>query len=136
MGDTSITRRILLYIEEHLEKELSLGKIAEEFSYSRFYLARAFKADTGTTIYKYIQGRRLDEAARKLTETQRPIVEIAYEAGYGSQQAFTQTFRRVYLCAPQEYRHRGIFVPKQNRICMCMKDAGLSFEKSGGRMAA
>ncbi|MBD5459855.1 MAG: helix-turn-helix domain-containing protein, partial [Lachnospiraceae bacterium] len=81
MADTSITKRILLYVEEHLEKELSLEKIAEELSYSKFYMARIFKENTGMSLHKYIRGRRLDEAARILTETDRPIADIALEAG-------------------------------------------------------
>ncbi|MBD5519976.1 MAG: helix-turn-helix transcriptional regulator [Lachnospiraceae bacterium] len=137
MKDKSITKRILSYIEDNLDKELSLDKIAQELSYSKFYIARTFKDNTGITLYKYIQGRRLDEAARKLAETERPIVEIAFEAGYASQQAFTQAFRLVYICTPQEYRRAGVFLPKQSRINMCMeKDyVNLSFGCTRGQAA-
>lgn len=138
MADTSITKRILLYVEEHLEKELSLEKIAEELSYSKFYMARTFKENTGMSLHKYIRGRRLDEAARKLAETDRPIADIAFEAGYGSQQAFTQAFRCAYSFTPQEYRRTGIFLSKQSRIYMgtgthCIM---LSMKGRGGRAAA
>ena len=54
--------------------------------------------------YKYIQGRRLTLAARELVETKKPITEIAYEAHYNSQQAFTLAFHQLYLCTPQTYR--------------------------------
>lgn len=121
MKDKSITKRILSYIEDNLDKELSLDKIAQEFNYSKFYIARTFKDNTGITLYKYIQGRRLDEAARKLVKTEQPIVDIAFEAGYASQQAFTQAFRLIYICTPQEYRRAGVFLPKQSRINMCME---------------
>lgn len=136
--DTKITEKILLYIEAHLEKELSLEKIAEELSYSKFYMARAFKDSTGMTLYKYIQGRRLDEAARKLAETKTAIVDVAFEAGYSSQQAFTQAFRCVYACTPKEYRQRGVFVPKQNRIYMSMRAAYIMLSSgiTEGRAAA
>ncbi len=118
MADRSITKRILAYVEQHLDEELSSEKIAGELGYSKFYAARAFKTDTGVTLYKYIQGRRLDEAARKLAATRQPIIEIALEAGYGSQQAFTQAFRETHDCTPQEYRKRGTFTPRQNQIHM------------------
>lgn len=116
MCDMEITRKILSYIEKNLAKELTLEKIAKEFNYSRFYLARTFKADTGCTLHKYIRGRRLDEAAAKLAKTGEPIVEIAYEAGYSSQQAFTQAFHNEYFCTPQEYRRIGVFIPKQDKL--------------------
>ena len=124
MKDVSITERILLYIEDNLEKQLSLERIAKEFNYSKFYIARIFKEHTGITLHKYIQGRRLDKAAKKLAETKQPIAEIAFEAGYASQQAFTI----------------GIFLPKQNKIHM---DINMKikyiiplFELTGGRIAA
>ena len=104
MQDQSITEKILFYIENHLNQDLTLEKIAGEFSYSKFYMARTFKENTGTTIHKYIQSRRLEEAAGKLIQTDRPIVEIALEAGYGSQQAFMRSFHDRYGQTPQEYR--------------------------------
>lgn len=138
MEDMSITKRILLYIEDNLDRQLSLEKIAEDLNYSKFYIARTFKNNTGMTLYKYIQGRRLDEAARKLAETDQPIVEVAFEAGYGSQQAFTQAFRCVYAHTPQEYRRRGVYISKHGRIHMSMrmKYAMSLFRLKGGRIAA
>lgn len=138
MKDMPVTKKVISYIEENLDKELSLGKIAEALSYSKFYLARTFKEDTGITLYKYIQGRRLSEAAWKLAETKRPIVEIAFEAGYGSQQAFTKAFRRMYVCTPQEYRRTKALIFKQGRIQMEMRRpyAVLSSGMAEGRMAA
>lgn len=138
MGSTAVTEKVLSYIENHLDEDLSLEKIAEALNYSKFYMARAFKENTGHTLYKYIQGRRLDEAARKLAETAQPIVEIALEAGYGSQQAFTAAFRYAYLCTPQEYRRIGRFIPKQNAIHRNMGKmvTSVSGVFEGGRMAA
>ncbi len=138
MKDKSITKRILSYIEDNLDKDLSLDKIAQELSYSKFYIARTFKDNTGITLYKYIQGMRLDEAARKLVQTKRPIIEIAFEAGYASQQAFTQAFRVVYIYTPQEYRKAGVFLPKQSRINMCVKKdyVNHSFVCTRGQAAA
>ena len=119
MGKASVTEEVVSYIEDHLEQELSLEEIAGALCYSRYYVARAFREKTGMTLHKYIQGRRLCEAARKLAETRQPIIEVAFDAGYGSQQAFTQAFRQEYLCTPQEYRRIGKFVPRQNRIELC-----------------
>ena len=98
MTNQTVVEKIADYIENHLEEDIPLDKIAKELNYSKFYIARVFADNTGYTIYKYIQGRRLTLAARKLAETDKPIVEIAYEARYGSQQAFTLAFSQFYLC--------------------------------------
>lgn len=143
MEEMWITKKVLLYIEENLDKDLTLEDIGEEFQYSRFYVARKFRESTGVTLHKYIQGRRLDEAARKLAETRQPIAQIAFEAGYGSQQAFTQAFRLTYMCTPREYRQAGMFMPRQGRIQMAggrRRFGGFygacSFWFAGRRMAA
>lgn len=99
MKNNTIVKKAVDYIETHIDEDLSLDKIADELNYSKFYIARIFNEETGCTIYKYIQGRRLTLAAQKLVETKQPIVEIAYEAHYASQQAFTLAFKQLYECA-------------------------------------
>ena len=118
MNDTSIISDLLSYIEDNLTGDLSLDTLACEFNYSKFYLARIFSEHTGCTLYKYIQGRRLTDAAQKLVETGQPIVEIAYEAHYNSQQAFTLAFHQMYALSPQTYRKNGVFLPRQPKIDM------------------
>lgn len=107
-----IVKDILEYIEDNLDEDLSLDRIAGKLCYTKYHINRLFSQETGTSIYKYIQTRRLSEAARKLSETDMPIVDIAYEAHYGSQQAFTQAFGSVYMCSPMAYRkmHTGCVV--------------------------
>lgn len=118
MGEQSIVDKITDYIEKHLTQDLSLDKIATDLNYSKFYIARTFAEKTGTSIYKYIQGRRLTLAAKELVETTKPIIDIAYEAHYNSQQAFTLAFHQLYQCTPQVYRKNGIYYPRQLRMDM------------------
>ena len=77
MSDNIIVKKIADYIEDNLNEDLSLDKISKDLNYSKFYIARTFAEKTGSTIYKYIQGRRLTLAAKKLVETKKPIIEIA-----------------------------------------------------------
>ena len=46
-------------------------------------------------------------------------MQIAYEAGYDTQQSFSFAFKQIYLYPPKIYRDMGIFMPKQNRISLC-----------------
>lgn len=112
-------KKVLDYIEDHIDKDINVDKIAKSAGYSKFYLNRIFSECTGITIYKYLQGRRLTIAAEKLIETDEPITQIAYGAGYDSQQAFSLAFKQLYVYPPKIYRSIGVFVPKQNRISLC-----------------
>lgn len=134
----SVVEKIVKYVESHLEEDLSLDRIANELNYSKFYMARVFAENMDCTIYKYIQGRRLTEAAFKLVKTSKPIIEIAYEAKYSSQQAFSLAFHQSYQCTPQTYRRNGVFYPIRRKLygennvksILCMKCS------VRGRMAA
>ncbi len=134
MSEDKVVQKVVSFIEEHIQEELSLDKIAAALNYSKFYIARTFAEQAGVTIYKYIQGRRLTLAAEKLARTRKPIVEIAYEAHYNSQQAFTLAFGRLYQCTPQTYRRNGIFYPKQPK--MLHSGSVLHINMKGGMMAA
>lgn len=114
-----VVKAVVDYIEENLKEDISLDIIAERIGYSKFYLNRIFSESTGITIHRYLQNRRLTAAAEKLVESDEPILQIAYEAGYDTQQAFTYAFKQVYQQPPKVYREIGLFVPKQGRIFMC-----------------
>jgi len=113
-----IVEKVVNYIEDNIKSEISVDIIAKNIGYSKFYLNRIFSERTGITIYKYLQSRRLTIAAEKLIKTNEPITEIAYEAGYDSQQAFSLAFKQLYVYPPKIYRNMKVFVPKQNRISL------------------
>ena len=113
-----IIKKVIDYIEDNLENNIDLEKIAGNTGYSKFHLNRLFTEETGYTIYKYLQTRRLTIAAQKLVDTSEPIAQIAYEAGYNSQQAFSLAFKQAYQYPPKIYRSLGVFVPKQTKISM------------------
>lgn len=138
MKNKAVIKMVIDYIEIHMDEELSLDKIADALSYSKFYLERIFAEETNCTVYKYIQGRRLTVAAQKLVETKRPIIEIAYEAQYNSQQAFTYAFNNLYQCTPKVFRSRGVFYPKQSKLNMMnfVKEYSLMQCLWGGKLAA
>lgn len=116
MEHREIVKTVINYIENNLDSQLNLDDIAKVAAYSKFHLNRVFLECVGCTIYKYIQMRRLTVAAEKLVDTQKPIIEIAYEANYSSQESFTYAFRQLYGHPPQEYRAIKVHVPKFNRF--------------------
>ena len=114
-----VIKKVIHYMESNLENDISLDTISKTIGYSKFYLNRIFTENTGITMYKYLQNRRLTVAAEKLVKTDKPIMQIAYEAGYDTQQSFSFAFKQIYLYPPKIYRDIGIFMPKQKRISMC-----------------
>lgn len=118
MKEKFIVKKVVDFIEKNIEKDLSLEEIACHFNYSKFYISRLFAKEFDCTIYKYIKMRRLTEAAKKIVETKKPLIEIAFEANYNSQQAFMLAFKQEFYYTPYMYRKRGIFIPKQPKLIM------------------
>jgi AraC family transcriptional regulator len=99
--------KALWFIESHFADELTLDDIAHCGCVSRFHLARAFEAATGMPVMRYVRGRRLSEAARRLADGAPDILTVAIDAGYGSHEAFTRAFREQFGLTPEALRARG-----------------------------
>ena len=101
-------RKALWYIESHYEQDLALADIAQVVGVSPFHLSRLFQASTGSPIVRYLRGRRLSEAARKLAAGASDILEVALAAGYSSHGAFTRAFGDQFARTPEDVRERGL----------------------------
>lgn len=108
----------IAYIEAHLAGRLDLESVAGAVHYSKYHLHHMFARAVGMTPHAYIRRRQLTEAARQLVYSERPILEIALDAGYESQQAFTGAFKVMYKQTPLEYRMNGAFYPLQLRLSL------------------
>jgi AraC family transcriptional regulator len=96
---------IFLFIEENLDKELSLETIANVGFYSPFHLHRIFKAITNETIHTYITRKRIEKtAAILLHQSDITITELSLQYGFNSNSSFTRAFKKFYGISPTEFR--------------------------------
>jgi AraC family transcriptional regulator len=101
-------RRVMEYIEEHLDGNLSLEAMAAEVEISPVYLARAFKTAIGQSPHRYVLGRRIDRAKELLRNTDIPVVDVALSVGFSSQSHLSHWFQRYVGVSPAAYRqHRS-----------------------------
>ena len=70
---------------------------------TRYDLARQFRIMFGTSPYRYLLMRRLD-FARERIDQERPLIEVAYDAGFADQAHFTRAFRSAFGLTPARYR--------------------------------
>jgi len=102
----SLPENILLlqaYIDRNLAQITSVSQIAEHFFYSREYVSRLFRKYFDTTISEYIMKRRVAQS-QALILRDLPMIEIAYQVGFGSLSTFIRAFRSVTGMTPSEYR--------------------------------
>jgi AraC family transcriptional regulator len=99
--------KALWFIEGQLAEDISLETIAQFAGVSRYQLVRAFGTATGRSVIRYLRGRRLTEAARRLAAGAPDILTVALDAGYGSHEAFTRAFRDQFGQTPEAVREQG-----------------------------
>jgi len=104
MDQAGIIRDLLSWLEGHLDQPLSLDNVAAKAGYSKWHLQRMFKEVTGHAIGAYIRARRLSKAAVALRLTSRPILDIALQYRFDSQQTFTRAFKKQFTQTPALYR--------------------------------
>lgn len=104
MDQADIIRDLLIWLENHLDQPLSLDNVATKAGYSKWHLQRMFKDITQQAIGAYIRARRLSKAAVALRLTGRPILDIALQYRFDSQQTFTRAFKKQFAQTPAYYR--------------------------------
>lgn len=97
---TGITR----YIQEHLEQEVSLSVLAEEFHLNSQYISQLFKNEIGVGFLAYLTNVRMEKAKKLLISTPLSIAEVADRVGYGDYRVFTKVFKKTEGITPSQYR--------------------------------
>jgi len=100
LDDGALARaRAFLDAEPRVVRSAELEAVA---GLSRYELARQFRARHGTSPYRYSVLRRLDLARAELRRG-RPLVEVAFAAGFADQAHLTRAFRAAYGLTPGRY---------------------------------
>lgn len=97
-------QQVINYINNQLERDVTLSELADVVQMSQYRFARAFKKSTGIPPHQYLLSQRIEKAKKLLGETHLSIADISYQLGFASQSHFTATFRRFTTVTPSVYR--------------------------------
>jgi AraC-like DNA-binding protein len=113
-GTDCITRprleNVVQWVLERFTQPLTLDQAVEHSAMSRATFCRQFQKHTGKTFITFLNDARLAYAHQLVTQSQRPITEIAYASGFGSLTRFNAAFLEKFDLAPRKLR--GRFSPK------------------------
>ncbi|MEX0298878.1 MAG: GyrI-like domain-containing protein, partial [Kordiimonas sp.] len=100
--------RVLSYIYDNLDEELSLDALADIACMSRYHWHRVFKAMTGETLAGVVRRLRLNKAANALVQGSTPVRGIAEQVGFKNLASFSRAFKKAHGVSPNEFREQGI----------------------------
>lgn len=97
-------RQAIDYIQNHLDRDLSLAEIAGVVNISPTYFASLFKRAMDIAPHQYVIQQRVERAKLMLSRTDLAIADIALQVGFSSQSHLTQHFKRFTGMTPKQVR--------------------------------
>lgn len=98
--------RVIKYLNTHIERDMTLDKIAGHFFVSKYYLCRAFKRHNGISIHGYLTQKRV-MYAKQLMESGETASGAAYRVGFGDYSAFYRACLKVTGKSPLAIQKKG-----------------------------
>lgn len=130
IGDPTVRSAIAMIDDRYVDAGLRQKDVADALRTSPSMFALRFGRTTGTTFTRFLQRRRLDEAAMLLVTTSKSVKEIWTSIGFGHASNFTHDFKRRFGMTPREYRTgtvraaADVRLPSGGRAALALECAG------------
>jgi AraC family transcriptional regulator len=99
-------RRISAYIDDNIDRAISIETLAGIAALSCSYLCRAFKVTFGEPPHVHVMRRRVERAKAMMLETREPLSQIATACGFSDQAHLCRLFRRAEGASPNRWRRQ------------------------------
>lgn len=105
--EESLYQGLLNFIDEHLDENLTLDRLAVEFYVSKFHISHVFKNNMGISLHQYITKKRLYACKDAICSTMS-ISEAYLMFGFGDYSSFFRAFKKEFGLSPKEYKDTHI----------------------------
>jgi AraC-like DNA-binding protein len=92
------------YLMNHYKEDIDLRRIASVVNLAEVSLCRFFKANTGMTLFEYLNKIKVDFACKMLMDKNMSILEICLDSGFNNLSHFNKQFKKITGLPPSEYR--------------------------------
>lgn len=104
--NADLANMILRFLRKNVHRKMTLDDICSRFSYSKSFLCRVFKEQTGQTLIDCFNRLKIEEAKRLLKQCGRSITDIAGSLGFREVKYFDAVFKKFTGMTPLEYRNK------------------------------
>ncbi|TQR21487.1 AraC family transcriptional regulator [Psychrobacillus vulpis] len=113
--------KVILFINDQIETDLTVEDIAKHFRISTSHLSRIFREHTGVTLVEYLNIRKIEECQYFLRHTNKGIADISDSFHFCNQSYFTRIFKKYTGLTPKQFRDHQEYAnfkynfPKENK---------------------
>ncbi|WOR15497.1 AraC family transcriptional regulator [Hyphomonas sp. FCG-A18] len=97
-------KSVIEHVKEHISETHTIQDLSEMAGLSPYQLDRRMQQIFGLTTGQWVLKQRIDFARQELTESDKPLAEIAMDAGYEDQSAFSRQFKKATGLTPTQVR--------------------------------
>ncbi len=117
----------LSHIQENLHRGISAHEVARALHVSESLLRLRFRTVLGKSVREVLLSARLEKARQLLTETDKPVREIAVETGFSSVCRFSHCFAEKHGVSPLAWRQAKGAVRKTRAPSRPLPNGSASF---------
>ncbi|MBE5962084.1 MAG: helix-turn-helix transcriptional regulator [Lachnospiraceae bacterium] len=108
---------VVIYVENRLQGKLEYEDLMRETGFSLAHIRDVFARCTGMPLARYVNSRKMANAAFDLVHTDVPVVELAMKYGFSSHDVFTRAFKRETGMTPQCFRKEKPKMLERVKLC-------------------
>lgn len=102
--DSGLTVKIIGWLQENATSPVTLADVAKSLGYAENYLSHRIGKIFGMNFRGLLGCLRAEKAKELLSTTDRTVLQIAYDCGFGSERSFARSFERATGRTPSAYR--------------------------------
>ena len=103
--ENHLVSQVIQIIEENTYSKISVDQICKKMNYSRTYLAKIFKANSGYTILEYMLMNKIREAKKLIREERYNFTQISDLLAFDNPHYFSTVFKKIANMTPTNYKN-------------------------------
>jgi AraC-like DNA-binding protein len=106
LTDSKIINDVYRYVAENFQKKITFNNAASVANMQRSAFCRYFKRKTKKKFTQFVNEIRIMHSCKLLAETDKTIIEVAFECGYENTSYFNRQFRIYCNNSPKVFREQ------------------------------
>ena len=116
MYSNELVCKILNYIDNNINKKITIEELSLRFYYNRYYIMKLFKKEIGISLFDYINNLRIYNSINSINNSNKLLIRIAIENGFYSLEYFSEIFKKIIGVSPSIYKkfYYNRYTPSKN----------------------